>query len=58
LRIRLAITAEPAGGSHALLKGRETAICPAVHSTVVIGAPRIILGLDAISNSDARDANC
>jgi hypothetical protein len=58
LRIRLAITAEPAGGGHALLKGREAAICPAVHSIVVIGAPRIILGLGAISNSDARDANC
>jgi hypothetical protein len=57
LRIRLTITAEPSGGGHALLKGRETAICPAVVEAAVNRTPRIILGFGAHSNSGDADTN-
>jgi hypothetical protein len=47
LRIRLAIAAEPSRGDHALLKGRETAICPAAVDVAVNCTPGIVLGLGA-----------
>ena len=47
MRIRLAIAAEPSRGFHALLKGREAAICPAIVKAAVIRTPRIVLGLGA-----------
>jgi len=48
LRIRLTIAAEPSRGFHALLKGREAAICPAIVKAAVIRTPRIVLGLGAL----------
>jgi hypothetical protein len=57
LRIRLTITSEASRGGHALLEGRETAICPAVVEAAVNRTPRIILGFGAHSDSDDADTN-
>ncbi len=51
LRIRLTIAAEPSRGFHALLKGREAAICTA-HPTIVNRAPRIVLGFSGFFDAE------
>ena len=59
LRIRLAKATDPAHGVQTLLERCEPAICTAatVPATTIIGAPRIVLGLGACSNTDDTDAN-
>jgi hypothetical protein len=52
------IAAKPSRGFHALLKGRETAICPAARCSLAVNrAPRIVLGLGMRSSADHTDAN-
>jgi hypothetical protein len=53
--IALTEPADPAHGVQTLLKGCEAAICPA--EAPIIRAPRIVLGLGTISESDDTDAN-
>jgi hypothetical protein len=56
--IALTESADPAHGVQTLLKGCETAIrAAAVPVATVVCAPRIVLGLGAISNADDTDAN-
>jgi hypothetical protein len=55
LRIRLAKAAKPPRCIHALTKGHESAVRTASSATVN-RAPRIILGLGAISNADENSA--
>ena len=58
MRISIAKATDPAHGVHALLKRCEPTIrTAAVVPATVIGTPRIVLGLGAISNADESDAN-
>jgi hypothetical protein len=57
LRIRLAKASYSAHCVQALLECRKPAIRAAVMSAIVIGAPRIVLGLSMLSNAHNSDAN-
>src|SRR5215467_13662718 len=59
LRIPLAKATDPTHGVQTLLKCCEPAICTAatVSTTAIIGAPRIVLGVGACSNTDDTDAD-
>src|SRR5215469_2620167 len=57
LRIRLAKAAESPCGIHALFKAYEPAIRTPASLATVNRAPRIVLGLGAISSADETDSN-
>jgi hypothetical protein len=57
LRIRLAKASYSAHCVQALLERRKPAIRAAVMSAIVIGAPRIVLGLSTLSNAHNSDAD-